>query len=95
MSRPKAKKIPSFTSPPSSFAEETGESEHPHCDERVLHAPSTCRYCDRYPKRQAERIALGINFTGETRSDRAPCPATLFRPLDRIHQWYGNTPRPK
>lgn len=37
----------------------------PHCDQRILHAPSICEYCDRHPEWQALREAWGIAFTGQ------------------------------
>lgn len=35
----------------------------PHCNTEVLHAPSTCQFCDKYPDRQAARAASGGGFT--------------------------------
>ena len=37
---------------------------YPHCDSRVLHAPSECDYCDGHPEWQELRKAWGIAFTG-------------------------------
>jgi hypothetical protein len=37
--------------------------EYPHCNSEVLHAPSTCYYCDHYPDRQKVRAASGTPFT--------------------------------
>lgn len=36
----------------------------PHCDQRILHAPSECQWCDEYPEWQKLREAWGIAFTG-------------------------------
>ena len=69
-------------------------AKHPHCDSRVLHAPGKCEFCDRYQDRQNERIAQGINFTGENDPAKKPCPATEVRPLDMIERWPGNRPEP-
>lgn len=75
--------------------------QFPHCDQRVLHAPGECEYCDRHPQWQALRVAWGIAFTGhapETPADtpwlaQLPCPADFNRPpvSDRDHRrWRGN-----
>lgn len=37
----------------------------PHCDQRVLHAPGECEFCDACPEWQALRKAWGIAFTGK------------------------------
>lgn len=39
--------------------------QFPHCDQRVLHAPGLCRYCDRHPEWQKLREKWGIAFTGQ------------------------------
>lgn len=39
-------------------------AQFPHCDQRILHAPSECEYCDGHPEWQALREAWGIAFTG-------------------------------
>lgn len=64
----------------------------PHCDERVLHRPGACEYCDRYPERQQARIRNRVNFTGEDREEFSPCPSTFDRPLEVIYTWPGNRP---
>lgn len=38
----------------------------PHCDQRILHAPGECEYCDANPQWQELRKAWGIAFTGHT-----------------------------
>ncbi len=67
--------------------------QFPHCDHLILHAPSECEYCDAHPEWQALRIAWRINFSGENDPDKAPCPATRVRSIERAHQWPGNRPR--
>jgi hypothetical protein len=78
----------------------------PHCDPSILHAPSKCIYCDRYPQYQEYREAARIAFTGE--DDElgipwgvdtnglyeavAPCPSTWFRNPQHRDAWGGNRP---
>jgi hypothetical protein len=38
--------------------------QFPHCDQRVLHEPGECEYCDKHPAWQELREAWGIAFTG-------------------------------
>jgi len=64
----------------------------PHMDELVLHSPGSCRYCDRYPKLQGQRITDDINFTGEYDEDKDMCMSEIMRPLEEIEVWYGNRP---
>lgn len=61
----------------------------PHCDQRILHAPGECKYCDAEPQGQALRLAWGIAFTDyEPEGDELPCPADYAR--GDIHKlWYG------
>jgi hypothetical protein len=66
----------------------------PHCDSDVLHAPGECVYCDCHPKRQAQREAEGVNFTGHHDTAKAMCPSEVGRPLERIELWAGNRPIP-
>lgn len=66
---------------------------YPHCDMRVLHAPGRCVHCDAAPKAQRERIFRKVNFTGQLRDGRAPCPSDLRRGLGGSHVWRGNRPR--
>lgn len=66
----------------------------PHCDQRVLHRPSACEVCDRFPEYQQYRELLGIAYTGEEPAEHElPCPATLRRGLDVINEWPGNRAR--
>jgi hypothetical protein len=62
----------------------------PHCDSNVLHRPGACVYCDEFPQRQLDRRMRRINFTGENKPDRSPCPSTATRPLEVIERWPGN-----
>lgn len=64
----------------------------PHCDQRILHAPMECEYCDKHPTWQALRVAWGIAFTGyEPEGDELPCPADHARG-DTHKLWRGNLP---
>lgn len=46
----------------------------PHCDQRILHAPGECEYCNDHPDWQALREAWGIAFTGHPpRGDLPQC----------------------
>lgn len=70
--------------------------QFPHCDNRILHAPGECAYCDRRPEWQALRIAWGIAFTGQQPDGDhtlLPCPADYARPPGSPadhRRWYGN-----
>lgn len=67
----------------------------PHCDTRVLHAPSECEYCDRYPDWQEYRCLMRIAFTGhEPQPGELPCPSTATRSLEAVNRWPGNQARP-
>lgn len=62
----------------------------PHCDQRILHAPGECQFCDANPDWQALRKAWGICFTGYTpEKQELPCPADHARG-DNHKLWYGN-----
>lgn len=66
----------------------------PHCDPRILHAPTECEFCDRHPDWQELRQYWGIAFTGYEPEDKElPCPADYARG-DSHKLWYGNTARP-
>jgi hypothetical protein len=70
-------------------------AQFPHCDQRVLHAPTECEFCDRHPDWQALRQAWGIAFTGYEPDDKElPCPATA-RSLTTVQRWPGNRPSPQ
>lgn len=73
----------------------------PHCDQRILHAPSECQWCDNHPEWQKLRESWGIAFTGHepvTPPDapwlrQLPCPADFNRPADTgsdHRRWAGN-----
>lgn len=64
--------------------------QFPHCDQRILHAPGECRYCDAHNDWQALRQAWGICFTGyEQEGTELPCPADYSRG-DGHTKWGGN-----
>ena len=64
--------------------------QFPHCDQRILHAPGECGYCDAHPDWQALRAAWGIAFTGWTPEEaELPCPADHARG-DQHQLWGGN-----
>lgn len=65
----------------------------PHCDQRVLHAPGECKYCDDRPEWQQARVVWGINFTGHNEKGKLPCPATTERTVETIDKWPGNRAR--
>jgi hypothetical protein len=69
-------------------------SQFPHCDQRILHKPGACSYCDGHPLWQQLRDAWGVAFTGEAPvGDQVPCPADYARPPsgDADHRrWGGN-----
>jgi hypothetical protein len=68
---------------------------YPHCDARVLHAPSQCSICDQYASDLQEiRQIWGVNFTGESDPNKTQCPAEAARPLETINKWGGNTAKP-
>lgn len=55
----------------------TGLPQAPHCDQRVLHAPGECEFCDARPEWQALRQAWGIAFTGHVpRASLPECGAS-------------------
>lgn len=64
----------------------------PHCDERVLHKPGNCQYCDMYPEAQQKRVDERVNFTGHTDADKRLCPADIARGIGNAHMWHGNRP---
>lgn len=69
---------------------------YPHCDSRIVHRPSTCKYCDMHPELQQARAAAGINFTGEFFPDLLACPADASRPPGEKgdhRRWPGNQRR--
>lgn len=76
--------------------------QFPHCDQRVLHAPGECEFCDRHPDWQALREGWGIAFTGHQPAvdaehpwlSQVPCPSEATRPVEVINQWPGNRPYP-
>jgi hypothetical protein len=70
--------------------------QFPHCDQRVLHAPGECEYCDGHSDWQALRAAWGIAFTNyQPDGKELPCPAMYARGEASINSWGGNVARPK
>ncbi len=68
--------------------------QFPHCDQRILHAPGECSYCDKHADWQALRVAWGIAFTGWEPDDKElPCPADHARG-DKHKLWHGNVAYP-
>jgi hypothetical protein len=64
--------------------------QYPHCDQRILHAPGECEYCDKHPEWQGLRLGWGIAFTGyEPEGNELPCPAMHARGAT-INSWGGN-----
>ena len=70
------------------------ESRYPHCDDRILHAPGECEFCDMHPDYQEARVLAGINFTGHNDPDKRPCPADKARGPQSYNRWGGNIARP-
>lgn len=69
--------------------------QFPHCDQRILHAPGECQYCDKHPMWQQLRISWGIAFTNyEPENDELPCPANYARG-ETCNIWGGNKAKPK
>ncbi len=64
----------------------------PHCDQRILHAPGECVYCDHYPDWQEMRDRQHINFTGHSDPLLGPDPAGQFRSPESLAYWPGNRP---
>lgn len=62
----------------------------PHCDQKVLHSPTVCKFCDQYPEAQALRQWWYINYTGEHDPGKAPCPSTHLRTEAQVSHWPGN-----
>jgi hypothetical protein len=54
-------------------------AQFPHCDQRVLHSPGECEYCDRHPEWQALREAWGIAYTGHAPRAGLPRCGKLMR----------------
>jgi hypothetical protein len=65
-------------------------SQYPHCDQKILHAPGECDYCDMHPDWQELREIWGINFTGHSEEGKTKCPAERERNIDTINKWGGN-----
>jgi hypothetical protein len=71
----------------------SSEATFPHCDQRVLHAPGECEYCDRSPEWQQLRVDWGIAFTGHPPvGEQISCPSDFRRGLRQAEVWPGNRP---
>lgn len=72
----------------------TASMPAPHCDQRILHAPGKCQFCDRHPEWQELRVMWSIAFTGQAPVvGGLPCPADNARPKDSPgdhRRWVGN-----
>ena len=69
-------------------------AQFPHRDQRILHAPGECQFCDKHSDWQDLRIQWGIAFTGyEPEGTELPCPADYARG-DNHTKWFGNTAKP-
>lgn len=69
--------------------------QFPHCDQRILHAPGECTFCDEHPEWQALRLNWGIAFTGwepDLDKKELPCPASHARG-ETGRAWIGNIPQ--
>lgn len=66
--------------------------QYPHCDQKILHAPGECEYCDSHPDWQELREVWGINFTGHREDGKMSCPAERERNINVINRWGGNQP---
>lgn len=76
--------------------------QFPHCDQRILHAPGECEFCDAHPEWQELRESWGIAFTGhsydkdgklfvdEYGNVQQACPAEANRGMKSINSWGGN-----
>ncbi len=65
--------------------------QFPHCDSRILHAPTECSFCDEHPDWQFLRMQWGIAFTGwEPAEKELPDPATYVRGYANANAWGGN-----
>jgi hypothetical protein len=73
---------------------ERSTPQFPHCDPRILHAPTECEFCDMHPEWQQLRTLWRIAFTGyEPEGTELPCPADYARG-DKHTRWHGNVAAP-
>lgn len=72
--------------------------QFPHCDQRILHAPGECEFCDGHPDWQELRQTWGIAFSGhQPTEDQVYCPAdraVITGQRGDYNAWGGNIPRP-
>ena len=73
--------------------------QYPHCDQRILHAPGECQYCDAHPGWQELRASWHIAFSGHApEHGETACPAdlaVLFGERGNYNCWGGNRPWPE
>lgn len=62
---------------------------YPHCDERVLHSPGTCRFCDMTPELQQYREMCGLPYTDFLQAKDALLPGET-RTRASAEAWGGN-----
>jgi hypothetical protein len=69
--------------------------QFPHCDPRILHAPTECEFCDGHKDWQFLRMTWGVAFTGWEPSEKElPDPATHARGYENANAWGGNKAKP-
>lgn len=73
--------------------------QYPHCDQRILHAPGECRYCDELPDWQELRQSWCMAFSGHPpEHGQTACPAdlaVLYGERGDYNRWDGNRPSPE
>jgi len=70
----------------------------PHCDSRILHAPTECVYCAERTDLRHARLRLRIQFSGHEPTEQLPyrCPAdwsVRLRERSDYNEWPGNVAR--
>lgn len=70
------------------------QTQYPHCNQYVLHAPSACEFCDKHPDWQEQRLNAYVEFTGNEpplMSVWIGCPADILFNMQK-NKWHGNQP---
>lgn len=62
---------------------------YPHCDNRVLHSPGVCDFCDKADTLQQYRRMLGLKYTDELQANDALLPGQ-DRTRASADAWGGN-----